>query len=120
PQEGWCRHCRCSIGSKQIRNTVMLSWDDEVTPTPAAQPQAGLQPAVQARTGQSDVALDPSLITKAAAAANPMQRMDAADKRVINGQTDVNQLVPFKYKWEWDKYLAGCANHWMPQEINMQ
>jgi ribonucleoside-diphosphate reductase beta chain len=32
----------------------------------------------------------------------------------------VNQLVPFKYKWAWDKYLAGCANHWMPQEINMQ
>ena len=23
-------------------------------------------------------------------------------------------------KWAWDKYLAGCANHWMPQEINMQ
>ena len=33
--------------------------------------------------------------------------------------TDVNQLVPFKYKWAWDKYLSGCANHWMPQEINM-
>jgi ribonucleotide reductase beta subunit family protein with ferritin-like domain len=28
--------------------------------------------------------------------------------------------VPFKYKWAWDKYLAGCANHWMPQEVNMQ
>jgi ribonucleoside-diphosphate reductase beta chain len=48
------------------------------------------------------------------------QRVNAADKRIINGQTDVNQLVPFKYKWAWDKYLAGCANHWMPQEINMQ
>src|SRR5690606_33604833 len=23
----------------------------------------------------------------------------AAEKRIINGQTDVNQLVPFKYKW---------------------
>ena len=34
-------------------------------------------------------------------------------------QTDVNQLVPFKYKWAWEKYLATCANHWMPQEINM-
>lgn len=33
--------------------------------------------------------------------------------------TDVNQLVPFKYKWAWEKYLAGCANHWMPQEISM-
>ncbi len=46
-------------------------------------------------------------------------RVRAADKRVINGATDVNQLVPFKYKWAWEKYLAGCANHWMPQEINM-
>ncbi len=45
--------------------------------------------------------------------------MKVADKRIINGQTDVNQLVPFKYKWAWEKYLATCANHWMPQEINM-
>ncbi len=46
-------------------------------------------------------------------------RIQASDKRMINGLTDVNQLVPFKYKWAWDKYLAQCANHWMPQEINM-
>ena len=47
------------------------------------------------------------------------KRVNAADKRIINGQTDVNQLVPFKYKWAWEKYLASCANHWMPQEVNM-
>jgi len=46
-------------------------------------------------------------------------RIHAHDKRIINGQTDVNQLVPFKYHWAWDKYLAGCANHWMPQEVSM-
>ena len=46
--------------------------------------------------------------------------MRAADKRAINGATDVNQLVPFKYHWAWEKYLAGCANHWMPQEVSMQ
>jgi len=46
-------------------------------------------------------------------------RINANDKRVLNGQTDVNQLVPFKYHWAWDKYLAGCANHWMPQEVSM-
>lgn len=40
-------------------------------------------------------------------------------KRIINGRTDVNQLVPIKYKWAWDKYLAACANHWMPQEVGM-
>lgn len=47
-------------------------------------------------------------------------RVSVVDKRIINGQTDVNQLVPFKYKWAWDKYLSSCANHWMPQEVNMQ
>ena len=41
------------------------------------------------------------------------------DKSIINCSADVNQLVPFKYKWAWDKYLSACANHWMPQEINM-
>ena len=51
--------------------------------------------------------------------AKPARRVNAADKRIINGQTDVNQLVPFKYKWAWEKYLATCANHWMPQEVNM-
>ena len=48
-----------------------------------------------------------------------LRRVNVADKRVINGQTDVNQLVPLKYKWAWEKYLAACANHWMPQEIQM-
>lgn len=46
-------------------------------------------------------------------------RVRIEDKAMINGQADVNQLVPFKYKWAWDKYLAACANHWMPQEISM-
>ena len=52
-------------------------------------------------------------------AAPEARRVNAADKRIINGSTDVNQLVPFKYKWAWQKYLDSCANHWMPQEINM-
>ena len=47
------------------------------------------------------------------------RRVRVEDKRIINGSADVNQLVPFKYKWAWDKYLAACANHWMPQEVNM-
>ncbi|MCL4761506.1 MAG: ribonucleotide-diphosphate reductase subunit beta, partial [Burkholderiales bacterium] len=35
----------------------------------------------------------------------PQGRVRLEDKRVINGQADVNQLVPFKYKWAWEKYL---------------
>ncbi len=60
------------------------------------------------------------LDAEAHAMANGFRRVRAEDKRVINAQSDVNQLVPFKYKWAWDKYLSACANHWMPQEINMQ
>ncbi|MDQ3196328.1 MAG: ribonucleotide-diphosphate reductase subunit beta [Pseudomonadota bacterium] len=52
-------------------------------------------------------------------AGNATRRVTVEDKQIINCRADVNQLVPFKYKWAWDKYLAGCANHWMPQEINM-
>ena len=47
------------------------------------------------------------------------RRIQVDDKRIINCRADLNQLVPFKYKWAWQKYLDACANHWMPQEINM-
>jgi len=66
---------------------------------------AGLQPVAAA--------------AMAAVAPAQLRRVNVADKRIINGQTDVNQLVPFKYKWAWEKYLSACANHWMPQEIQM-
>ena len=46
-------------------------------------------------------------------------RIRVDDKFIINCRADLNQLVPFKYRWAWDKYLAACANHWMPGEINM-
>ena len=85
----------------------------------AAQPAAG--------TGAAAFGTVLSSIQADAAPGNAIQfavshaahRVNAADKRIINGHTDVNQLVPFKYKWAWDKYLATCANHWMPQEVNM-
>src|SRR6476661_7677468 len=80
----------------------MLSWDDEAASAPAA------RPPMPVNAGDS------------APAEAVAKRVHADDKRIINGKTDVNQLVPFKYKWAWDKYLAGCANHWMPQEVNMQ
>ena len=46
-------------------------------------------------------------------------RVSVDEKAMINCRADLNQLVPFKYDWAWQKYLDGCANHWMPQEINM-
>lgn len=46
-------------------------------------------------------------------------RIRVDDKKIINCFADLNQLIPFKYDWAWDKYLKACANHWMPNEINM-
>ena len=46
-------------------------------------------------------------------------RVSVDDKQMINCRADLNQLVPFKYHWAWEKYLNACANHWMPQEVNM-
>ncbi|WP_286939721.1 ribonucleotide-diphosphate reductase subunit beta [Achromobacter sp. UBA4530] len=108
----------------------MINWDDDTTATQPAQPAApaaGGQaaPEVRAATGVfGDTAMPTPAAPEHAAGlassgAATSQRVKVADKRIINGQTDVNQLVPFKYKWAWEKYLATCANHWMPQEINM-
>ncbi len=83
----------------------MLSFEDEVYVEPAAPKLAIVAEAKPVSTAANQPSIS--------------GRVNASDKRMINGQTDVNQLVPFKYHWAWDKYLAGCANHWMPQEVSM-
>src|SRR5690625_2697921 len=47
------------------------------------------------------------------------RRLSVDEKQIINCRADLNQIVPLKYHWAWDKYLAACANHWMPSEISM-
>ena len=90
----------------------MLSFEDEFMP--------GTQ-----STGLNMAAMNVSPVPKEEGArtytmaAAAKSRIRVEDKSIINCSADVNQLVPFKYKWAWEKYLAGCANHWMPQEINM-
>ena len=48
-----------------------------------------------------------------------IQPVNADDKRVINGLTDINQLAPFKYPWAWEFFLNANKNHWTPLDINM-
>ncbi len=119
----------------------MLNWDDE--PQAAAQPKpAQPQVAPQAQAGlQAVAASQPAASNPTAghlgAVAHPptnpgaagatgldevemgASRIQVDDKKIINCKADLNQLVPFKYKWAWEKYLDGCANHWMPNEISM-
>ncbi|MEO5692988.1 MAG: ribonucleotide-diphosphate reductase subunit beta [Usitatibacter sp.] len=93
----------------------MLSFEDETTPAPTP----GLQMLHSTPSGRTSPAQPTPVSAPPPAPAPTHTRVRAEDKRVINAKTDVNQLVPFKYKWAWDKYLSGCANHWMPQEVNM-
>ena len=91
-----------------------------VSATPAMQPVAATRTLNDGATVPlSAAAPTPAATPTPTSSAASARRVTAADKRIINGQTDVNQLVPFKYKWAWEKYLATCANHWMPQEVNM-
>jgi ribonucleoside-diphosphate reductase beta chain len=91
----------------------MLSFEDEVITATHAQQDAPTLNTLPTAAVASII--KPTAVNQPAHSG----RVNASDKRMINGQTDVNQLVPFKYHWAWDKYLAGCANHWMPQEVSM-
>ncbi len=89
----------------------MLNFEDDMT---AAAAPTGVGMAAMGAPGATQS--DEHAYTIASVSSG---RIRVEDKRIINSTADVNQLVPFKYKWAWEKYLAGCANHWMPQEINM-
>jgi len=94
----------------------MLAWEDNVrSESRPSTTTANTAPHQRDARAAALVAAAASATTAPAST----RRVDIADKRIINGQTDVNQLVPFKYKWAWEKYLASCANHWMPNEVNM-
>ena len=92
----------------------MLSFEEDFGAVAAQQPARAVAAAL-------DPAQAMAAVSARAVAGEPAtaRRVSADDKRIINGQTDVNQLVPFKYEWAWKKYLDACANHWMPQEIQM-
>jgi len=88
--------------------TPMLEWSEAVIDNP------------------SDLVLTPPPVREDSDAtglgkiARGAARVRVDDKAMINCRADVNQLLPLKYRWAWEKYLSGCNNHWMPTEISMQ
>jgi ribonucleoside-diphosphate reductase beta chain len=125
----------------------MLSWDDyhkeEAAPARAAKSISAAALGVSVPMPQealpahepvesSTPSFDTNTFAKAADAVDHIDvapglealemnaaRVSVDEKAMINCRADLNQLVPFKYDWAWQKYIDGCANHWMPQEINM-
>ena len=114
----------------------ILSWDDfeepQITPVtetpqdeikqhiPTVIPEHAVTQAVDV-TGQSEA------LQRAAASVERMkeedptgERVKVEDKYLLNCQTDLNQLVPFKYNWSWSLYLTSCNNHWGPGELELE
>ncbi len=94
----------------------MLDWKD-----PLAKPAQtdNVEPAI-VENALNDSAINISnpadinnVVTK------KLDPVNAEDKRVINGHTDINQLAPFKYPWAWNYFLNANKNHWTPLDINM-
>ena len=115
-----------------IATAVQQKLDAEAAQQAAAAEQAAQQAAAEQAAQQAAAAQAQQAQQQAAAqadaapAAAPVdvasgkdQRVTVDQKAMINCRADLNQLVPFKYEWAWQKYLDGCANHWMPQEVNM-
>ncbi len=116
--------------SEATSNTVAQA--EAVAPQQAPAPTATIPAAPQVSEPKADYSniANPSERAKAglekldvAAGLEELEmgaaRVQVDDKKMINSRADLNQLVPFKYDWAWQKYLDGCANHWMPQEVNM-
>ena len=106
----------------------MLSWDDfeekEVKPLPQTENKSPLKEESSKSVSNEETIRVASLDDLDIEAGledleGASSRVDVDQKQMINCRADVNQLVPFKYDWAWQKYLDGSANHWMPQEINM-
>ncbi len=122
----------------------MLNWDEPAHPrltagqAPAPAPKPAPQPALGVVAAEPPAEIPEAILQDAAVTPDTIKvreteggatgledltmgadRITVDDKQMINCRADVNQLVPFKYQWAWQKYLDACANHWMPQEINM-
>ncbi len=88
----------------------MLNWDNPLSSSSAAKisDSAMIDPAVQYLVDE----LDHDEL-------GHLEPVRAEDKRVVNGQSDINQLAPFKYSWAWKYFLNANKNHWTPLDINM-
>jgi ribonucleoside-diphosphate reductase beta chain len=110
----------------------MLNWDDPLAKPVTAQPTLAeaesakpdhrvVEPAAvyghlldetPAEAPHHDTAIGEPVV-------HDVKPVNADDKRVINGMTDINQLAPFKYPWAWEYFLNANKNHWTPLDINM-
>ena len=96
----------------------MYNWDDPINEALNKPEVAKATPIIE-----KDTSLNNEIVQEGATGIENLEigagRIEVDDKAIINCRADLNQLVPFKYDWAWQKYLDGSANHWMPEEVPM-
>ncbi len=101
------------VAAAAAAQSVMDEVAEPAEETQSAEPTPEAMQAAEAAIANMDTSAGVEELEMGAS------RVSVDEKAMINCRADLNQLVPFKYDWAWQKYLDGCANHWMPQEINM-
>ena len=96
-----------------IEQVAEMTAEPVMTPVPSSGASITAMKAAEAAVANMDASAGIEELEIGAA------RVSVDEKAMINCRADLNQLVPFKYDWAWQKYIDGCANHWMPQEVNM-
>ena len=99
----------------------MLDWDNQLEINSNSKVDIGLVDQTLNNPSNNDVLLnkDKQSPSSVKVVSNEITPINPDDKRVINGQTDINQLAPFKYPWAWNFFLNANKNHWTPLDINM-
>jgi ribonucleoside-diphosphate reductase beta chain len=89
-----------------------MNWDDPLAPINQVDSDDNLLVDDSSKSDKKTTADE-------AAELLSVEPINPEHKRVVNGQTDINQLAPFKYPWAWDYFLNANKNHWTPLDINM-
>ena len=114
-------------GKEEVNTAAVVTATKPVIETPQAaeqQPTPAPVNNVVAETKSENVSIEEG--SRAKIAREAIQNLDVAagveeldemagsrvqvdEKMMINCKADLNQLVPFKYDWAWQKYLDGSA-----------
>ena len=94
----------------------MLNWND---PLATVESETGGVNSIQAAQALENIDVLKVREHELGIATTKLDPVNPDDKRVINGQADINQLAPFKYPWAWNYFLNANKNHWTPLDINM-
>ena len=109
----------------------MLNWDEPAHPrltagqAPAPAPKPAPQPALGVVAAEPPAEIPEAILQDAAVTPDTIKvreteggatgledltmgadRITVDDKQMINCRADLNQLVPFKYQWAWQKMSA--------------